>query len=34
MAKKYFTDESLATLIDEIKTGDAESLASAKSYVM
>lgn len=30
--KKYFTDESLSTLIDEIKTGDAESLASAKSY--
>lgn len=32
MAKKYFTDESLATFIEEIKTGDAESLASAKSY--
>ena len=30
--KKYFTDESLSTLIDEIKTSDAESLSSAKSY--
>lgn len=32
MAKKYFTDESLSTLIDQIKSGDAESLANAKSY--
>ena len=33
MAKKYFTDESLSALIDKIKTGDAESLSNAKSYV-
>lgn len=30
--KKYFTDESLSALIDQIKAGDAESLSSAKSY--
>lgn len=30
--KKYFTDESLSALVDEIKSSDAESLASAKSY--
>lgn len=32
MAKKYFTDESLSALVNEIKSGDAKSLSSAKSY--
>ena len=31
--KKYFTDESLSALINQIKTSDAESLASAKAYI-
>lgn len=30
--KKYFTDESLSALVDNIKSSDEETLSSAKSY--